>query len=374
MARDIKTKPTREKTIKTLDRSVIYSQKMKDKLVTAKDKLNQEKDAEENEVQYATDSITYSAGNVTKRGTQKAEQETRLVYEKVKNKKIKEKIITSEQKKQIKKRADSAINVGRGIKKKDIKAKDLKLEPNNIKDAHTTAKETLLKLKMAVTKIGQLVKGTVIATIVTVKNLILLIKGLVSLIVAGGTIAVVVIILICLIGLFFVSPFGLFFSNESEITEESITLSSTMEKLNNEVEEEINEIKEKVNHNSFRLDTFDIKWKEILTYYAVTSSNREVTSSLLNMNESEYKRLEKVFWNVVDIDYKTEKYTKTVTSTDKDGNVTKKKVSRKRLIVEVKTKAQEEVNEKYDFTESELKQIYELLSGDYDALWENLID
>jgi len=374
MAKDIKTKPTREKTIKTLDKSVVYSQRMKDKLVTAKDKLNHEKDTEENEVQYATDSITYSVGNVTKRGTEKAEQETRLVYEKFKNRKIKEKIITKEQQKKIKKRADSAINVGRGIKKKDIKAKDLKLEPNNIKDAHTTAKETLMKLKMAVAKIGQIVKGTVIATIVTVKNLILLIKGLVSLIVAGGTIAVLVIILICLIGLFFVSPFGLFFSNESEITEESITLSSAMEKLNDEVEEEIEDIKERVNHNSFRLDTFDIKWKEILTYYAVTSSNREVTSSLLNMNESEYKRLEKVFWNTVDIDYKTEKYTKTVTSTDKDGNVTKKKVSRKRLIVEVTTKTREEVNDEYAFSESELKQIEELLSEEYDVLWKRVIE
>lgn len=370
MAKDIKIKQTKEKTIKTLDKSVIYSQRIKDKMIDTKDK---EKDTEENQVQYATDSVTYSAGNLTKKGTETVEQESLLIYQKFKNRKIKEKNITSEQQKKIKKKVDNAINVGKGIKKKDIKAKDLNLEPNNIKDAHTTAKETLLKLKMAVAKIGQVIKGTAIVTIITVKNLILLLKGLISLIVAGGIIAVVVILLICLIGLFLISPFGLFFSNESQVTEESITLSYAMEKLNDEVEEEIEEIKEKVSHNSYRLDTFDINWKEILTYYAVTSSNREVTSSLINMNEKEYKRLEKVFWNVVDIDYRTEKYTKTVTKTDKDGNVTKKKVSRKRLIVEVTTKTKAEVNDEYDFTESELKQIEELLSEEYDELWDNLI-
>ena len=88
--------------------------------------------------------------------------------------------------------------------------------------------------------------------------------------------------------------------------------------------------------------------------------------------KKEYKRLEKVFWNVVDIDYRTEKYTKTITKKDKDGNVTKKKVSRKRLIVEVTTKTREEANEEYDFSESELKQIEELLSGEHDELWDNL--
>ena len=72
-------------------------------------------------------------------------------------------------------------------------------------------------------------------------------------------------------------------------------------------------------------------------------------------------------------DYRTEKYTKTVTKKDKDGNVTKKKVSRKRLIVEVTTKTKAEVNDEYDFTESELKQIEELLSEEYDELWDNLI-
>ena len=33
----------------------------------------------------------------------------------------------------------------------------------------------------------------------------------------------------------------------------------------------------------------------------------------------------------------------------------------------------EEANDEYDFTESELKQIEELLSGEYDELWENML-
>ena len=66
MEKDIKIKQTKEKYIKTLDKSVIYSQRIKDKMIDTKDK---EKDTEENQVQYATDSVTYSAGNITKKGT-----------------------------------------------------------------------------------------------------------------------------------------------------------------------------------------------------------------------------------------------------------------------------------------------------------------
>ena len=39
MARYIKTKQTKEKTIKTLDKSVIYSQRLKDNLIDTKDKF-----------------------------------------------------------------------------------------------------------------------------------------------------------------------------------------------------------------------------------------------------------------------------------------------------------------------------------------------
>ena len=210
------------------------------------------------------------------------------------------------------------------------------------------------------------------------KKAILLLKSLGVLIADGGTVSVVISVVIssnnfctCFILFLLASSFRFFFVGERSVINK--TLESAKTSLTTEIDEKINQINAEVDNDSFRLDTYDIKWKEILTYYAVTSSNREVTSSLLNMNESEYKRLEKVFWDTVDIDYKTEKYTKTVTSTDKDGNVTKKKLLRKRLIVDVTTKTKEKVNEEYNFSESELKQIEELLSGDYDALWENML-
>lgn len=124
-----------------------------------------------------------------------------------------------------------------------------------------------------------------------------------------------------------------------------------------------------MDHDSFSIETNEIAWKEILTYYAVVSSNREVTSSVMSMNSEEYDRLKEVFLNAVNIDYDTEKYTKTVSSTDKDGNVTTKKVSRTRLIVYVTTKSADEMKEEYNFSDSELKQINEMLSDDYDDIW-----
>ena len=180
--------------------------------------------------------------------------------------------------------------------------------------------------------------------------------------------------MICLIGFLLASSFGLFFVDETPVTNETLTLESAKTSLTTEVDEKINQIKDEVNHDSFSIETNEIAWKEILTYYAVVSSNREVTSSIMSMNSEEYDRLKEVFWNAVNIEYDTEKYTKTVSSTDKDGNVITKKVSRTRLIVYVTTKSADEMKEEYNFSDSELKLINEMLSGDYDALWETLIN
>lgn len=371
MAKDIKVREFKERRIKQLDKPVIYSQRMKDKLINNKDKEVRDNEFEENEIQYATNRVSYSASNVTVGGANEIKKDVRIVHNKIRKIRYKDNLV---KKNNFTKRKQRAIsNNVKKIKTNPVKTKSLKTVENSkktVKATAETAKKTVHIAKNVITKAKVVIEKAVQIAITLGKKAVLLLKSLGALIVAGGTVSVVIIVLICLIGFLLASPFGLFFADETPVTNETMTLESAKTSLTMEVDDKISQIKEDVSHDSFRMETNEIAWKEILTYYAVISSNREVTSSVMSMNTEEYDRLKEVFWNAVSIDYDTEKYTKTISSTDKDGNVTTKKVSRTRLIVYVTTKSADEMKEKYNFSDSELKQINEMLSENYNDMWE----
>lgn len=374
MAKDIKVREFKEKKIKQLNKPVIYSSRMKDKFINSRDKEVQENELEENEIQYATNRVVYSSNDATVRGANTVKREVNLLHNKIKNIRYKDNLI---KKSNLAKGTHRAIsNNVKSIKTNPVNSKSLKTiekGKKGVKASTETAKKTIQATKNVVKKTKVIVEKAIQIAINLAKKVVALLKSLGSLIVAGGTVSVVVIVLICLIGFLLASPFGLFFADETPVMEETMTLSSAKDKLSAEVDEKINQIKDEVDHDSFRIETNEVAWKEILTYYAVVSSNREVSSSVMSMNEEEYERLKEVFWNTVDIDYDTEKYIKTISSTDKDGNTTTKKVSRIRLKVYVTTKSVDEMKEKYNFSDSELKQINEMLSDDYNDMWKVIL-
>lgn len=371
MAKDIKTREFKERKIKQLDKPIIYSQRMKDKLINNKDREVRDNEFEENEVQYATNRVSYSASSATVGGANEIKKDVRLVHNKIRKIRYKDNLV---KKNNFTKRKQRAIsNNVKKIKTNPVKTKSLKTVENSkktVKVTAETAKKTVHLAKNVIAKAKVVIEKAVQIAISLGKKAILLLKSLGALIVAGGTVSVVIIVLICLIGFLLASPFGLFFADETQVTDETLTLESAKTSLTMEVDEKINQIKDEVDHDSFRIEKNEIFWKEILTYYSVVSSNREVTSSVMSMNMEEYDRLKEVFWNAVNVDYDTEKYTKTVSSTDKDGNVTTKKVSRTRLKVYVTTKSADEMKAEYNFSDIELKQINEMLSENYNDMWE----
>lgn len=84
------------------------------------------------------------------------------------------------------------------------------------------------------------VKAAVKVTATAIKATIAAVKGLIAAIAAGGWIAVVIILLICLIALIVGSCFGLFFGSESTGTGTSVT--QAVADLNGEYQAHIQEI------------------------------------------------------------------------------------------------------------------------------------
>ena len=107
-----------------------------------------------------------------------------------------------------------------------------------------------------------------------IKAIAAAIKELIAAIAAGGWVAVVAIIVICLIGLIVASCFGIFFSSESTGTPDNTqTMQQVVQEINMDYQSELDSIK--VNHTYDELEMSGSRavWPEVLSIYAVKTTS-----------------------------------------------------------------------------------------------------
>ena len=121
------------------------------------------------------------------------------------------------------------------------------------------------------------VKIAVKATVAAVKAALLAIKGLIAAIAAGGWVAVVIILLICLIALIVGSCFGLFFGSDSTGTGTSVT--QAVSALNGEYLSHIQEIEDSNPHDRQEITSNDgalsINWEDVLAVFSAKVTGAE---------------------------------------------------------------------------------------------------
>ena len=91
-----------------------------------------------------------------------------------------------------------------------------------------------------------------------------------SAIIAGGWIAVVVILVLCMIAMIAGSSFGIFFSNEN--TGSGQTMYAVVQEINDEYKNKIEKIKNDNLHAEIEIVESRAAWQEILAIYAVKVS------------------------------------------------------------------------------------------------------
>ena len=231
---DIKIKVKPQATIKNIDKSIVGVQKIKNNLVTTKEKINEitidddNNSGEEyagrkvqNEISYATRKGIEKGNEIGKKSLKetqqnfiKGKQKVNAFKSRIKEKKAKElknavnntsRTIKSGTKKTIKTAKSSTKITGKSIKTAERVAK------NSQKVAKESVKATQRAIKItkhAAKVTAKAVKTTVQATIKSIKAIIAGVKALISAIIAGGWIAVVIILVIVLIAGFVAAIFN----------------------------------------------------------------------------------------------------------------------------------------------------------------------
>lgn len=214
---EIKVKP--KGTIKQLDKNVVQLQKLKNNLITTKERIDEYTINENNNTaeDYASKVIQNDISYLSRKGIAKSNEigkksfkETQQNFIKGKEKaqilksKIKTKYANNKINKTIKTGTKQSIKTSKksfSLAKKGIKTTE-KVAKNTQKDAKESIKLSKRAMQISKVAVRNAIRGAKVAikaTIATIKAIIAATKALISAIIAGGWVAVVIILVIVLI-------------------------------------------------------------------------------------------------------------------------------------------------------------------------------
>ena len=416
---NIKTRDIVKKTVKVIDKSAVAAERMKDAYVRTKDKA-------EHGVFAAESSPEEYAADRTLTGTETAAHEAVRALDKVGRKGVKttkENISKAKDyfqrrkidlpKKQakdamrrVRRSADSAQKTiktvdrsGKTIKQtaKSPGKAAIKTTQKTIKTAEQTARTTI-KTTQAAAKTAQKtaqatakaaktaahtaraaakataagIKAAVKAAAAAAKAIIAGTKALIAAIAAGGWIAVVVIIVICLIGLIAGSCFGIFFSGEDGGTGQAMR--QAVQEINADYQSQIDTTKANITYDELEMSGSRAVWPEVLAVYAVkTTTNPDDPQEVATVDDAKKAILKDIFWRMNELSSHTESKTEEVITETDDGHgnivETATTITRTYLYITVSHKTAEEMADHFNFTADQRKQLSELLAEENRRLW-----
>lgn len=367
---DIKVRDIAKKGVKTINKAVVQTERFKDTIVRTKEKSEESVSNDINSNEYASNKIKFATNRAVDEGIhqfnkqgQKSLMKTKENYQKskMKIKAFKKKIQNKSKAKSTIKNTKNTIKTSKQVAKKAEKtAKEtIKASQRAVRLARETAKKTAQGIKVAVK-----------ATISAIKAIIAGTKALIAAIVAGGWVAVVVIIVICLVALLVGSIFGIFFSSE-KTSVNAVTMNEVVAECNQEFADKLQSIQDSNPHDDYVLDGSMASWKDILLVYTIKQSNGINETDVVTMDDNKKKVLKEIFWdmNSLSSEVKEETVTERGINTDEEPKEVQKKV----LHIKISSKSAEDMKTQYNFNTAQNNQLAELSSDKYASLWGGVI-
>lgn len=168
-----------------------------------------------------------------------------------------------------------------------------------------------MALRQQTTKMAETaVQKTAQAAGCALRSIIAAAQSLLAAIAAGGSTVVAMVLVICLIGLLIVSPFGIFFSGEDSGT--GYTMPKAVSVLNGEFAARIEQIKAENPYDELDMDNAGsaamvANWRDVLAVYAVrTTTDALSPDEVATLTEEKMEILREIFWDMNTITYWTE--------------------------------------------------------------------
>ena len=140
---------------------------------------------------------------------------------------------------------------------------------------------------------------------------------MVAAIAAGGTVAVLVVVIVCMIALVIGSGFGIFFAAES--AGDGMSLADAITQLNGEYQDRLEKIEADHPHDRLEITSNDgsyaIAWQDVLAVFAARTSGAEDGAPVAYLDEANLERLRQIMWDMNEITWEVETQTHEVGTT-----------------------------------------------------------
>lgn len=393
---EIKTKSA-IKDIKVLDKTTDVTQRAKNAFVRTKEQVEQtQQPSHGNYVEYAGDKLKDGSQTVAQNAGHTVQHQGKSAIQRTRGELAKRGYTRS--------RARQTTRTGGKTAKKTVKG-TIKIARKSIKTASSTAKTAIKTSRTAVKTAAKTAQATVKATqravqaarvatrvaimtakvvikaiIATIKAIVAAVKGLISLIVAGGWVAVVIIIVIALIAFLLASPLGIFTGGGADNTP---TISDVIQTLNGELTVKISQIQkdagtvDKVVVSFINDDnSFIDNWPDILAVFAVqTNMNSQNPIDVVVMDEQRVTQLRKVFWDMNTVASDISETTPASTHTaSQSPESTATPAPLRILTINVASKYWDDMTSVYHFDEAQISMLKELMGARYAGMLMQLVD
>ncbi len=244
-----------------------------------------------------------------------------------------------------------------------------------------TAKETVklsVKAGKAAVWMGRMaVKAAILAgkaVAAGVKAAVAAVKSLVAAIAAGGWVAVLIIVIICVIALVIACCFSIFLPQENGVPP-SQNLNQVIMEINTNYHYDIDHALGAYVTDMAIISGSRVNWQEVLVVYAcILNPDPNNPQEVVSMSDSRKQLLSEIFakMNAISTHVAEEERTFIELETDKDGNVVEKEVFKKGkvLYVTISHKSLAEMAAEYSFNQYQQEQMEFLLLPESVVMWD----
>ena len=242
--------------------------------------------------------------------------------------------------------------------------------PKRLKSAGKNTVKTSERIKQTVKRLSKGVVKAAKAVVSAIKAIIAATKSIVAAIVAGGWVAVVVILVICLVAAIAGSVYAIFLPPAED---SGMTLQGTVNMIENEYYETRDQMISEYDYDVIHYSGELAPWEEMIAVYAVKLNlDTENPTELATFDEDKAEVLRQVFWDMNHIQIHTEvvNEVRITTFVDENGGASTVEtvVEIVHLYVNTEITSIVKLCEIYGFTELQREMLAELLSDKNDLM------
>ena len=275
--------------------------------------------------------------------------------------------------------AKPKANAAKTIKQGGKGIKGVQRTAANTQKAAKAAQQITQRMQDAAKATVRGIRAAAHAVMAALKAAVAAMQSLAAAILAGGWVAVVIILLICLIALVMGSSYGIFFGVES--TGSGTSVSQAVQELNQEYADHLQQITENVSHDRQEMTSNDgnlsINWQEVLAVFSAKVSGASDGEQVASLTDAQVDILRDILWEMNDVDYSThtESHEVEVTTTNDDGEeeTTTETVTETVLTIEITHKTASDMAQEYRFNSRQNEYLDLMMQPDNQNLWAQLL-